>query len=223
MIDWHDIDTVLLDMDGTLLDLNYDNEVWNRQLPRKYAEHHGVSEEDSRERLFSRMSALRGQLDFYCLDSWANFTRLDIVALHSEQSHLVQYRADAESFLDWLGAPTHRPDAAPIRSLIVTNAHPDSIAVKHEHTGLLDRVDHTISCHSYGSPKESDAFWTTLMEEHPFEPTRALLIDDNMDVLASADRNGIGHVLTVATPDSGKPARAGLPFRSFDRFAEILP
>ena len=40
---WHAIDTVLLDMDGTLLDLHYDNHFWMEHLPQRYAELHGVS------------------------------------------------------------------------------------------------------------------------------------------------------------------------------------
>ena len=38
-----DIDTVLLDMDGTLLDLHYDNHFWLEHLPQRYAELHGIS------------------------------------------------------------------------------------------------------------------------------------------------------------------------------------
>ena len=34
--DWRAIDTVLLDMDGTLLDLRFDNYFWLELVPRKY-------------------------------------------------------------------------------------------------------------------------------------------------------------------------------------------
>ena len=32
--DWQEIDTVLLDMDGTLLDLHYDNYFWLTHIPK---------------------------------------------------------------------------------------------------------------------------------------------------------------------------------------------
>lgn len=215
-IDWQHIDTVLLDMDGTLLDLNYDNVIWNQRLPEAYARTHGLSVTDSRHRLFTHMQALRGQLEFYCLEYWAHFTGLDIIELHETVAHLVQFRADAESFLSWL-------KRADVTAIIVTNAHPGSVAVKHRHTQLLDRVDQTVSCHSYGFPKESQHFWRALTQEHPFDPTRTLLIDDNTDVLSAAADYGIAHTLSVATPDSNGPARSDLAFPALDRFQDILP
>jgi hypothetical protein len=35
--DWSAIDTVLLDLDGTLLDQAYDNHIWRDLLPQRYA------------------------------------------------------------------------------------------------------------------------------------------------------------------------------------------
>ena len=225
LINWQDIDHVLLDMDGTLLDLNYDNVVWGQRLPERYAERNQLSLDASRERLFAHMKRLRGQLDFYCLDYWADFTGVDIVDMHHEVAHLVRYRADAELFLRWLGGGTHRSPAHQHNrvSLIVTNAHPDSIAVKDRQTGLTSQVDHTVSCHQYGAPKESAVFWEALMAEHPFVPERTLLIDDNADVLSAAHDYGIAHVLSIATPNSNQPAREDARYPAFDRFDEILP
>ena len=47
MIDWSQIDTVLLDMDGTLLDLRFDNHFWLELVPRRFAEMHGISVRES--------------------------------------------------------------------------------------------------------------------------------------------------------------------------------
>ena len=43
LIDWEEIDTILLDMDGTLLDLNYDLHFWLEHLPLIYASQHQIS------------------------------------------------------------------------------------------------------------------------------------------------------------------------------------
>ena len=103
MIDWNQIDTVLLDMDGTLLDLNYDNTLWSRLIPAKYGERQRISESEAQARLFAHMGEVRHRLEFYCLDYWATYTQLDVVALHHELSHLIQYRPGARNFLAWLG------------------------------------------------------------------------------------------------------------------------
>lgn len=216
MIRWEAIDTVLLDMDGTLLDLHYDNTLWNQLLPTRYSEAHRLSEEAARSHLFSHMHEHHGQLTFYCLDHWAEFTSINIVGLHEELVQLIRFRPNAERFLVWL-----RDNGK--RSLLVTNAHRDSLSVKDAHSGIVGLLDANISCHDYGSPKETRAFWERLMREHPYDPERTLLIDDNDSVLSAAAEFGIRHLFTVAQPDSGRAARDGLNFPSFNDFLEILP
>ena len=56
MIDWDSIDTVLLDMDGTLLDLHFDNYFWTEHLPDIYSRKHQLDETITIE-------ALQAQLD----------------------------------------------------------------------------------------------------------------------------------------------------------------
>lgn len=216
MIAWDSVDTVLLDMDGTLLDLHYDNTLWNSLLPARYSEAHGISVEDAGKHLFSHMQQRRGELSFYCLDYWAEFTGMDIIALHHELASLIRYRPNAQVFLNWL--PT-----AGKRGMLVTNAHRDSLKIKNAHCDITSMLEATVSCHDYGAPKESVRFWERLMDEHPYDPSRTLLIDDNTNVLESAARFGIRHLVTVRQPDSRKPTRRDLAYPAFNDFSEILP
>lgn len=216
MICWDSVDTVLLDMDGTLLDLNYDNTLWNQLVPMRYSEAMSIPLEAARDYLFQHMIDRRGQLVFYCLDYWAEFTGLDIVGLHRELTELIRYRPYAEEFLVWLRRRGKR-------ALLVTNAHRDSLKVKDAHSDVTSKLDADVSCHDYGAPKESAAFWSELMARHPYEPERTLLIDDNHAVLAAAGEFGIRHLLTVVQPDSGRPPRDGLGYSAFNDFREILP
>jgi len=216
MIRWEAIDTVLLDMDGTLLDLHYDNTLWNQLLPTRYSEAHRLSEEAARSHLFSHMHEHHGQLTFYCLDHWAEFTSINIVGLHEELVQLIRFRPNAERFLLWLKNNGKR-------SLLVTNAHRDSLSVKDAHSGIVGLLDADVSCHDYGSPKETRAFWENLMQEHPYDPERTLLIDDNESVLEAANRYGIAHLLTLLQPDSKLQKRLDTRFPGIHHFDEIMP
>ncbi len=215
-VDWDDVDTVLLDMDGTLLDLNYDNVLWNERLPERYAAHHGTDTNIARETLMRRFVETRDTIEHYCLDDWARFTKLDMLALHHELRHLIRYRPYGEAFLDRLRATGRR-------SVLVTNAHRDSLSIKNALTGLTARLDHAFSSHDFRAPKESPEFWIHLERALPFDPTRTLLIDDNASVLAAAQRFGIAHLMTVTQPDSARPPRTGLAHAAFNAFDEIMP
>jgi len=216
MVSWDEIDTVLLDMDGTLLDLHYDNMLWNQLLPARFGAVRNLTDDQARAILFDQMHLNRGQLQFYCLDFWATFTGLDVVALHHELVALIRYRPSAERFLGWLRS-------AGKRSLLVTNAHRQSLHVKNLHSSVIDLLDADVSCHDYGSPKESASFWSRLMTEHPFDPARTLFIDDNDSVLEAAARFGIRHLYTVSQPDSARPHREGLNYPAFNDFADLIP
>jgi len=216
MIDWSRIETVLLDMDGTLLDLEFDNVLWNQRLPERYAAARGISHDAAREHLFSQMRNTRARIEFYCVDYWTRYTALDIVALHRELRHLIRYRPHAERFL------AAARDAGK-RLVLVTNAHRASLTIKDEMTGLLTSVHRAVSSHDFDLPKEEPDFWKRLDEIEPFDPARTLLIDDNADVLDSAASHGIAHLRTIGQPDSARPPRTELRHAALAGFDEVLP
>ncbi len=213
-MNWATVDTVILDMDGTILDLHYDNTVWNELLPRAYAAHHNVNLPHAQETLHAHMREIHGSIDFYSFDYWTRFTGLDLVALHRQATDLVNYRPGAHAFLRWLRTSGRH-------CLIATNAHRDSVGVKFSHIDLAQEVDAVVSSHDFGHPKEAAAFWEALQSEHPFDRQRALFVDDNEDVLAAAAAYGVAHVLCVSQPDSQRPARDVLRYPSFNDFAEL--
>jgi putative hydrolase of the HAD superfamily len=215
-VQWDEIDTVLLDMDGTLLDLNYDNVLWNHHLPERFATRHGLTPSAAKTRLDRHFEATRHTIEHYCLDYWSRFTQLDMIELHRELMHLIRYRPHAETFLARLKITGRR-------AVLVTNAHRGSLDVKDEITALTARLDHAVSSHDFRAPKESQTFWRRLSERIGFEPSRTLLIDDNAAVLRAASQFGIGRMLTVSQPDSSRPAREKLEYPAFNTFDEIVP
>jgi len=213
-LNWAQIDCVFLDMDGTLLDLKYDNYVWNHLVPAAYAEKIGVDVADAQDRLLVHMREIRGTIEFYSFEYWIEFTGADLIEAHWQATHLIDYRPGALNFLRWLkgrGCP----------AIIATNAHRDSIHVKHTHANICAEVDAVVSSHDFAAPKEDNNFWASLLKAHPYDPARCLFIDDNEPVLDAASQFGIGHLLGITTPDSLRPTRTDLRYPSFDDFTEL--
>lgn len=216
MLAWSDIDTVLLDMDGTLIDLRFDNILWNHRLPAMIADARGIGLEAAREHLYAHMKDAPPSLHYYCVDYWTAYTGMDIAGLHASLGHLVEYRAGAERFISALRASGRR-------AVLVTNAHPKSLAVKDGRVRLTQRLDARFSSHEFGFPKEAAEFWPAFALREHYDPAKTLLIDDNAAVLRTAAASGIRHVLCVTQPDSEQPPRTHLPFPAFNHFDELPP
>lgn len=214
-MDWQTIDTVLLDMDGTLLDLHFDSHFWLEHLPRRYVELHQLDEASQRE-LQARIVGEQGTLDWYSLAYWSRELDVDVVALKREVQHLIGLRGDALDFLQWL-------KKAHPRVVLATNADRASLALKLPLTGLEPYLDAIVSSQDVGAAKEDQAFWHALQEQEPFDPARTLFIDDNPRVLQSAQTYGIRHLLGIKRPDSQRPERELQAFTALGRFAEIFP
>jgi len=216
MINLNMIDTVLLDMDGTLLDLHFDNHFWLEHVPRRFAEKHGVDVETAREELAARYAKISGTMQWYCVDHWTRELGLDIALLKEEVSHLIAVHPDVVDFLDALRRIGKR-------TVLVTNAHQKSLALKMKKTQLHGHLDRVICAHDLGLPKEVPEFWDRLQEVEPFAPDRTLLVDDSLPVLRSAHGYGIGHLLAVLKPDTRMPEKDVGEFQAISRFGEIIP
>ncbi|HNA30772.1 MAG TPA: GMP/IMP nucleotidase [Thiobacillaceae bacterium] len=213
---WAGIDTVLLDMDGTLLDLHYDNHFWQVYVPEKFAEHHGLAPDEAHAECFRRYNAMAGTLQWYCVDYWTEQLELDIVQLKEELAHLIAVHPDVTEFLAAL-------KTAGKRVVLVTNAHRKSLNLKMERTGLAIHFDALHVSHEYGLAKEEPAFWGALRAAEPFDPARTLLVDDSLPVLRSARSYGIAHLCAVWRPDTRLPDKDVGEFAAIRRFSDILP
>ena len=200
LVDWPRVDTVLLDMDGTILDLHFDNQFWTQHLPQRYAEHHALDIDESNRRLAPVFSENAGSLNWYCTDYWSELTGLDVIALKREISNLIGPLPGAAHFLDAVRASGRA-------MWLVTNAHPDSVRLKLELTGLGHYFEHILTSHDFGYAKEQPEFWPALAAVHPFEFERALFVDDSPAVVANAAASGIGQVVALSHPDSRDSVR----------------
>lgn len=214
--DWSEIESVFLDMDGTLLDLHFDNHFWLEHLPLRYGERENLSKEAALEALMPRFRAVEGTLAWYSLDYWSRELDMDLATLKREVEHLIQVLPFAEDFLKAVRGLGKR-------LVLVTNAHAPVLEMKMQRTRLDAYFDRIVSSHDLGSPKENAAFWQGLQETEPFDAAATLFVDDSLPVLKAARDYGLKHLVAMRKPDSKKPAREIDEFRAIESFAELLP
>jgi len=216
MIDWNPITSVFLDMDGTLLDLHFDNYFWLEVVPQCYSQKNGCDQARAKQEIYERYRAVKGTLQWYCVDYWAAELQLDIAGLKAQLAHLICVHPHVLEFL--AGLRTHGK-----RLVLVTNAHQKSVNIKLATTNLAQHFDRIIISHELGEPKESERFWSLLSQYEPHDPAATLLIDDNLAVLRAAGASGIAHLLTIKRPDShGHEIDSG-EFKAIDHFNQIMP
>jgi HAD superfamily hydrolase (TIGR01509 family) len=214
--DWNKIETVFLDLDGTLLDLHFDNHFWLEYVPIHYADKHELSHEEASQVLMDKYTEVRGQLEWYCVDYWSRELELDIEQLKHQVSHKISVRPQVSNFLQAV-----RRIGKHI--VLVTNAHPASVSLKMQKTGLEDYFDRIINAHDIGLAKEHNGFWERLKAMESYDPETTLLIDDNIEVLESAEHYGIKHLLAVRRPDSQGDEVETRLYQALEAFEDIMP
>lgn len=192
---WDALDTVLLDLDGTLLDLSFDNRFWGQLVPQAYGRLHGMSEAEAYAAIRPRFEACEGTLDWYSIDYWTRELGLDIRAMK---------RADAGS-IRWL--PGAREFLAAVRArgkrlVLLTDSHPATLAIKDAAAGVSPFFDAVYSSGTLGAPKQVARFWEVLQEHHPFDVRRAMFVDDSPLVVRAAHAAGVAFIYAIRRPDT---------------------
>ena len=108
------------------------------------------------------------------------------------------------------------------RVILVTNSHPDTLALKDEATGLVEYFDAVYTSHRFGHAKESQEFWSALQDEVGFDTQTTLMVDDTVSVLQCAEIHGVKMLLTVTRPDTTAPVRRGSAFAGVEAVVDML-
>jgi putative hydrolase of the HAD superfamily len=212
---WQEVDWVLLDMDGTLLDKHFDDYFWETLVPQEYARRQNLPLTKAREEVFAFYQREEGTLNWTDIDFWSRMLELDIPALKEGIRHMIEVHPDTEAFLQFVQQKGKK-------IALVTNAHYKTLDLKMNHVGLLGYFDEVISSFDLGTPKEDERFWEILKARLDFDRTRALLVDDNADVLASARRYGIKYLFFKSKSSSQEDAAAHPDFLSIESFHEVM-
>lgn len=215
IINWQKIETVLLDMDGTLLDKHFDDYFWEHFVPAIYAEKNGIDERTARKKLLATYQAREGTLDWTDLDYWSEQLDLDIPALKIKIDHLIQVHPYVIDFLEHLKSMAKK-------TYLVTNAHSKTLDIKMAKTALSGHFTGIVCAEEIGMPKENPKFWQGLKEKIPFSNESTMLAEDTEKILVSARTHGIKHLVYVARPSSQGPIKKSEQFPSIIYFNELI-
>ncbi len=214
-INWNEIDHVLLDMDGTLLDRHFDNFFFEEELPRRYAALHALPFEVARDRLLAMYRSVEGELAWTDLNYWTKQVGIDVVAMHKELNHMIGFLPGAEEFLRHLRRLGKHV-------IIVTNAHRTGVSVKVAKTGLDRYVDRIVDAFEVGYLKMRPEYWPACQRLLGFDPSRSLFMDDDEGCLTAAKAFGVARLVHSAKSSSQLPPAPLPQFFSITGFSPLL-
>ena len=216
ILEWEEIELVLLDLDGTLLDLNFDNWFWNYYLPIEYAKTFSIPNHQAIDFTRKSLDSKSGTLSWYDIDYWSERFMIDIAKIKLRSSSKVSLRPNVIEFLSSMRRANKE-------LVMVTNAHRKVFEIKMEKIDLTGWFDKIIISHELKAAKEDILFWEKLEPLLKIDFHKALLIDDNEEVLKVAKNFGVGQVLSIANPDSGQKPKRKSSYHAISDFSEIIP
>ncbi|WP_151823169.1 HAD-IA family hydrolase [Acinetobacter oleivorans] len=208
---------IMFDMDGTLLDLAFDDFIWNECLPERHAKIHQLPLSESKEKLYQFYQSHRHTLVWYSSTYWTKTVGVDVLKLQQEFQFKIQARSGCIELLQQLKKQGYM-------CWLVTNADRASLRLKLNNIAIEHFFDVIISSEQVGYAKEDINFWQELQRLHSFNPDETIFIDDTAPVLKTAEKFGIQHLFTISQPSSLKDIKQhqDLEFKALDRLTELL-
>jgi putative hydrolase of the HAD superfamily len=210
-----EIKYVLLDMDGTLLDLYFDDYFWRHLVPEKYAEKHDMSFGTARDYLYKTYKHHERTLNWCDIDFWSKELELDIPALKEQIRHLIDVHPHVIDFLKMLRRQKKKV-------FLLTNAHYKTVNIKFKKTAIGKYFDSVLCSFDVGHPKEYLEFWEKAEKRLGFDKEHSLFIDDTEDVLKTARDYGIKYLLFKAHASSKLEPGVSEEFPAITDFRELM-
>lgn len=215
-IDWNCIDTVLLDMDGTILDRHFDDHFWLEHVPKRWAAQNHSKIEYAKQHLYALFNSQENTLNWTDLDYWSDRLNLDIPRLKREIEHLIAVHPHVVEFLLFLKQQNKNV-------WLVTNAHSKTLDLKMKTTRVGQYFDGIISAHQVGLPKEDDLFWGRLQNFVKYDPDRTMLGEDSETNLGTAQRFGIRYLIYISRYSSKINPKPSEKFQTIEYFKALIP
>jgi len=210
-----DIKFILLDMDGTLLDLYFDDYFWGHLVPEKYAEKHEMTFGSAKDLLYTTYKSHEKTLNWCDIDFWSRELKLDIPALTEQIRHLIEVHPHVIDFLKLMRKQKKK-------IFLLTNAHYKTVTLKFNKTQIGEYFDDVLCSFNVGHPKEYIEFWQKAEKNLKFDREHSLFIDDTEEVLKTAKEHGIRYLLFKARASSKAEPKKTKEFLTIHDFRELM-
>ena len=202
---------IISDLDGVILNLDYDIKFWESWLPEHVASQSNQSLEKIKTKIRAEINTQRGTLNFYDLNYWDDLLNVDCIKIIKEQEEKCSYLEgsfEALQRLSTLKNPMH----------ILTNGDPRVQEYKAETQNFLEFFDSIFYSMHVGYPKEKKEFWALARCNLNIDFEDAIFIDDDSKVTTAAAKAGIKQVILI-TPGKNRILQNGI--ETFSSLAEL--
>ena len=186
-----DIECLLIDMDGVVLDNAYDNDFWQNQIPEVIADSKGIAFDDAKRLAIQIFNYKKNTKDWYDVDYWSNMLNIDIEAQKRSEKSFSRISL-YDGVIDTLSVLKNKT-----KTILITNAHRKTLNIKLEKYNLTPYFDEMVCAHELNYVKEDIQLWYMLRSKYRLDYEKTLLVEDtinNINVGLSAGISGAIYV-----------------------------
>ena len=186
-----DIECLLIDMDGVILDNAYDNDFWQNQIPEVIADNKGIAFDDAKRLAIQIFNYKKNTKDWYDVDYWSNMLNIDIEAQKRSEKSFSRISL-YDGVIDTLSVLKDKT-----KMILITNAHRKTLNIKLEKYNLTPYFDEMVCAHELHYVKEDIQLWYMLRSKYRLDYEKTLLVEDtinNINVGLSAGISGAIYV-----------------------------
>jgi len=202
---------ILLDLDGVILNLEYDIKFWESWLPDHVANQSNRNLEEIKAEIQAEIDIQRGTLNFYDLNYWDDLLNVDCMKIIKEQEEKCSYLEGSYEALQRLSTLKNP-------MYILTNGDPRAQEYKAETQNFLEFFDSIFYSMHAGYSKEEKEFWALARHNLNLDFEDAIFIDDDFKVITAAAKAGIKQVIWI-TPGKNRVLQNGV--ETFPSLAEL--
>ena len=183
----------MLDIDGVLLDQNFDNLFWGELVPLELSKVQNISIEKAKNEIYKTAEKVKGTMPWYELKFWESKYNLNLVNVALNNSTKITFLPKAEDTLKKLADLDKR-------IILMTNCDRRLLNIKASIVSFMKYVDGCVSCVEIGAVKENQDFWGPAFKLFNIHAEKSLFVDDNIKIVNSAIKAGIYNSFQVLEP-----------------------